>query len=198
MSDTWGLDIPEAMLAFVPKGIRTRAGSMTELPFDDTFFDGAYATESLEHTVEIKKAVSGICRVVKLGGRAVIIDKNAEQWDKLATPEWECARHLGGQTKKTSREGDRNKTCRGFLRHHFNPPTVCYDENPSLSVMRRLRLVFIRGNLWVTEGPQGSPSRMQVPAEKPLPDHALLGELPAKHIRLTEWARWSLDFEYES
>ena len=46
------------MLRFVPEGIHTRAGSMTELPFEDGFFDGAYATESLEHAVEIEKAVS--------------------------------------------------------------------------------------------------------------------------------------------
>jgi ubiquinone/menaquinone biosynthesis C-methylase UbiE len=77
------------MLRFVPEGIHTRAGSMTELPFEDGFFDGAYATESLEHAVEIEKAVSEICRVVKPGGRIAIIDKNAEQWGKLKTPEWE-------------------------------------------------------------------------------------------------------------
>jgi SAM-dependent methyltransferase len=52
-------------------------------------FDGAYATESLEHAVEIEKAVSEICRVVKPGGRIAIIDKNAAQWGKLETPEWE-------------------------------------------------------------------------------------------------------------
>ena len=62
---------------------------MTELPFEDGFFDGAYATESLEHAVEIEKAVSEICRVVKPGGRIAIIDKNAEQWGRLETPEWE-------------------------------------------------------------------------------------------------------------
>jgi len=88
-AELWGLDISEAMLRFVPEGIRTRAGSMTELPFEGDFFDGAYATESLEHAVEIEKAVSEICRVVKTGGRIAIIDKNAEQWGKLATPEWE-------------------------------------------------------------------------------------------------------------
>ena len=74
---------------FVPEGIQTRAGSMTELPFEDGFFDGAYATESLEHAVEIERAVAEICRVVKPGGRIVVIDKNAEQWGKLETPEWE-------------------------------------------------------------------------------------------------------------
>jgi ubiquinone/menaquinone biosynthesis C-methylase UbiE len=88
-ADFWGLDISEAMLRFVPAGIQTRSGSMTELPFEDNFFDGAYATESLEHAVEIDKAVAEICRVVKPGGRIVIIDKNAAKWGKLATPEWE-------------------------------------------------------------------------------------------------------------
>jgi ubiquinone/menaquinone biosynthesis C-methylase UbiE len=88
-AELWGLDISEEMLRFVPEGIHTRAGSMTELPFETAWFDGAYATESLEHAVEIEKAVSEICRVVKPGGRIAIIDKNAEHWGRLETPEWE-------------------------------------------------------------------------------------------------------------
>ena len=85
----WGLDISEAMLKFAPPGIRVCAGSMTELPFPDGAFDASYATESLEHAVEIPAAVSEMCRVLKPGGRLVIIDKNAEQWGRLQTPEWE-------------------------------------------------------------------------------------------------------------
>ncbi|HEX3877254.1 MAG TPA: class I SAM-dependent methyltransferase [Bryobacteraceae bacterium] len=88
-AELWGLDISPEMLRFVPAGIQTRAGSMTELPFEDAYFDGAYATESLEHAVEIERAVAEICRVVKPGGRIAVIDKNAEQWGKLETPEWE-------------------------------------------------------------------------------------------------------------
>jgi ubiquinone/menaquinone biosynthesis C-methylase UbiE len=88
-AEIWGLDISEEMLRFVPAGIHTRAGSMTDLPFENDWFDGAYATESLEHAVEIDRAVSEICRVVKPGGRIAIIDKNAEQWGRLDTPEWE-------------------------------------------------------------------------------------------------------------
>jgi ubiquinone/menaquinone biosynthesis C-methylase UbiE len=88
-ADLWGMDISEEMLRYVPEGIHTRAGSMTELPFEDADFDGAYATESLEHAVEIEKAVAEICRVVKPGGRIAIIDKNADHWGKLKTPEWE-------------------------------------------------------------------------------------------------------------
>lgn len=88
-AEMWGLDISEEMLKFVPAGIRTRAGSMTALPFEDASFDAAYATESLEHAVEIDVAVAEICRVVKPGGRIAIIDKNAAHFGKLQTPEWE-------------------------------------------------------------------------------------------------------------
>ena len=88
-AEIWGLDISEEMLKHVPAGIHTRAGSMTALPFEDAWFDAAYATESLEHAVEIDVAVAEICRVVKPGGRIAIIDKNAEQFGKLKTPEWE-------------------------------------------------------------------------------------------------------------
>jgi ubiquinone/menaquinone biosynthesis C-methylase UbiE len=88
-AEVWGLDISEEMLRFVPAGIHARAGSMTELPFADSTFDAAYATESLEHAVDIERAVGEICRVVKPGGQVAIIDKNAEQWGKLKTSPWE-------------------------------------------------------------------------------------------------------------
>jgi len=88
-AEYWGLDLSAEMLRFVPPEIHTRQGSMTELPFGDAFFDAAYATESLEHAVEIGRAVAEICRVVKPDGRIVIIDKNAAAWGRLQTPEWE-------------------------------------------------------------------------------------------------------------
>ena len=82
-------DLSEAMLRFVPAGIRTCSGTMTHLPFATAAFDCVYATESLEHAVQIDVAVAEMCRVLKPGGRLVIIDKNAEHWGKLKTPEWE-------------------------------------------------------------------------------------------------------------
>jgi SAM-dependent methyltransferase len=82
-------DLAEAMLRHVPAGISPCAGSMTALPFQTESFDGAYATESLEHAVDIDAAVGELCRVVKPGGRIVVIDKNVEQWGRLKTPEWE-------------------------------------------------------------------------------------------------------------
>lgn len=88
-ADIWGLDIAEEMLRFVPAGIHTVAGSMTELPFAASTFDCVYATESLEHAVEIERAVQEMCRVLKPGGKLLIVDKNAEHWGKLKTPDWE-------------------------------------------------------------------------------------------------------------
>ena len=83
------LDLAEAMLRPIPAEIERVAASMTALPLATEAFDGAYATESLEHAVDIPAAVAELARIVKPGGRIVIIDKNAEAWGRLKTPEWE-------------------------------------------------------------------------------------------------------------
>jgi ubiquinone/menaquinone biosynthesis C-methylase UbiE len=88
-ADMVAFDLAEAMLRHVPAGMSPCAGSMTALPFQSESFDCAYATESLEHAVDIDSAVGELCRVVKPGGRIVVIDKNVEQWGRLQTPEWE-------------------------------------------------------------------------------------------------------------
>lgn len=84
-----GTDISHAMLLHVRAPLAACGSTMTALPFATSSFDGAYATESLEHAVDIEGAVAEICRVTKPGGRIAIIDKNAEHWGKLETPEWE-------------------------------------------------------------------------------------------------------------
>lgn len=83
------MDLSEAMLKFVPPAIHRCSGSMSALPFQTESLDAAYATESLEHAIDIETAVAEICRIVKRGGRIVIIDKNAEHWGRLETPPWE-------------------------------------------------------------------------------------------------------------
>ncbi len=83
------LDLAEAMLRCASPDTWRCAASMIALPLATASFDGAYATESLEHAVDIEAAVSELCRIVKPGGRIVIIDKNAKQWGRLPTPAWE-------------------------------------------------------------------------------------------------------------
>jgi ubiquinone/menaquinone biosynthesis C-methylase UbiE len=83
------LDLAEAMLRGIPPDIERVAATMTALPLATEAFDGAYATESLEHAVDIPAAVAELARIVKPSGRIVIIDKNAEAWGRMQTPEWE-------------------------------------------------------------------------------------------------------------
>src|SRR6185312_3311893 len=68
-----GLDISERMLQSVPTGIHKVAGILTDLPFADASFDGVYATESLEHAVDIERAVAELCRILRPGGKIAII-----------------------------------------------------------------------------------------------------------------------------
>ena len=82
-------DLAEAMLKVVSSDIAPCCGSMTALPFLSASFDAAYATESLEHAVDIETAIREMCRILKPGGKLVIIDKNAEHWGRLKTPAWE-------------------------------------------------------------------------------------------------------------
>jgi ubiquinone/menaquinone biosynthesis C-methylase UbiE len=83
------IDLAEAMLARVPSEIARVAASMIALPLATGSMDAAYATESLEHAVDIPRAVAELARIVKPGGRIAIIDKDAEAWGRLETPEWE-------------------------------------------------------------------------------------------------------------
>lgn len=89
-ADIWGVDISDKMLCHVSDIVKTRQGSLLNLPFPDNYFDYVYCIEALEHAVNHKLAVRELCRVIKPGGRILIIDKNSqcngiykiEAWEK--------------------------------------------------------------------------------------------------------------------
>lgn len=83
------LDLALAMLQHAKPPLAPVCGTLTQYPFRDNSFDFVYATESLEHAVDIDAAVAELTRVLKPGGRLVIIDKNVEHWGRFETPTWE-------------------------------------------------------------------------------------------------------------
>ena len=84
------LDLAEAMLLPIPSDIERVAASMTALPPATGTFDGRLRYR-VAGTRRGRSRGGGRTRKnrPKPGGRIVIIDKNAEAWGRLKTPEWE-------------------------------------------------------------------------------------------------------------
>ncbi len=114
-------DLALAMLRMAPVDLARCAGSMLQLPFRDSVFDSAYATESLEHAVDARRAIDELCRVVRPGGRILVIDKNAAHWGKLKTPPWE----------KWFRAGELRKLLSRHCRDVSSEPISYWDDVPA-------------------------------------------------------------------
>jgi malonyl-CoA O-methyltransferase len=86
-----GCDLSEAVLSYVPPGIETRQGSCLYLPYPDESLDCVFSCEALEHCVYIEGALRELWRVVKPGGKLLIIDKNIDMQGRLQiqdTEQW--------------------------------------------------------------------------------------------------------------
>ncbi len=79
-AEVLGLDLSLAMLRSGQVEGRSRVrGSARRLPFRDSSFDAVYAVEVLQHVapVAIGSVLAEACRVLRPGGRLVIVDRNA-------------------------------------------------------------------------------------------------------------------------
>ncbi len=84
-----GVDISEELLKEVPDCISQKMGSILGLPYDTETFDGVFCIEALEHVIRTEKAIGELCRVLKDGGRIVIIDKNIKKLGSMKITEFE-------------------------------------------------------------------------------------------------------------
>jgi malonyl-CoA O-methyltransferase len=71
-----GIDASAQALAHLPWGVEARHGCLLRLPAAEGEFDGAICIEALEHALLPRQAIAEICRVVRPGGRILVIDKN--------------------------------------------------------------------------------------------------------------------------
>ncbi|MFH1776938.1 MAG: methyltransferase domain-containing protein [Candidatus Omnitrophota bacterium] len=83
------VDISGKLLDYLPKTILKEKASIKNLPYKSETFDVVYCVEVLEHTLDPEKAINEICRVLKTGGKLIIIDKNIEFLGKLKIVDFE-------------------------------------------------------------------------------------------------------------
>lgn len=88
-ADIHAVDVSEEMLRHVPPGIQTQKASIQNLSYSDESFDLVYCVETLEHVHNPEAALSEMVRVLRPGGRLVIIDKNLARKGALHIEAWE-------------------------------------------------------------------------------------------------------------
>lgn len=88
-AELYGLDLSMKTLSKLDLPITLSEGSVLNIGFSDEYFDYAFCIETLEHAIDIPSAICEMCRVIKPGGRLVIIDKNKFSKRKLKLLPWE-------------------------------------------------------------------------------------------------------------
>ncbi|MCI6649856.1 MAG: methyltransferase domain-containing protein [Lachnospiraceae bacterium] len=89
-NEYYGVDIATTgMDTLTDKRVHKKAGSLTCVPYPDDYFDMAYVCEALEHCVDVESSIRELARVVKLGGKILIVDKNVNALGEMEIEEWE-------------------------------------------------------------------------------------------------------------
>ncbi|HEX7448585.1 MAG TPA: methyltransferase domain-containing protein [Pirellulales bacterium] len=89
------IDPSQVALSRCVEATERRPGGLLRIPAGDGEFDGAMAVESLEHSLLPERAIRELCRVVRPGGRVLVIDKHLakqrlsqhEPWEQWFLPE---------------------------------------------------------------------------------------------------------------
>lgn len=86
----YATDISKKVMNYIGnQNIIKKVGSLTNIPYQDNFFDVVYTCEALEHSVDIASAIKEMARVTKSGGKVIIIDKNRSKLGTMLIEEWE-------------------------------------------------------------------------------------------------------------
>ena len=82
-------DISDEVMKKITYVIEKKVGSLTDIAFQTNQFDFVYTCEAFEHAINIHGAFKELYRIVKPGGKLVIIDKPLEKLGQLELYEWE-------------------------------------------------------------------------------------------------------------
>ena len=77
------------MLDFCPDGIETKCGGLLNIRYPDDYFDCVYCVEALGHALRTERAIKEMVRILKPGGKIIIIDKNIAKIGSLKLEPWE-------------------------------------------------------------------------------------------------------------
>jgi len=88
-ANLYGWDISDSMLRFCPKEVITDCGGILDIKYPDNSFDSVYCIEVLEHAINIENAIREMIRILKPGGKIIIMDKNVSESGKLTVEPWE-------------------------------------------------------------------------------------------------------------
>jgi len=118
-----GIDVSTTALAGLPRGVTPLEAGLLHVPLPDGTFDAALAVESLEHALLAKRAVAELCRIVRPGGRVLIVDKHRARqplshchpWERWFTPH-ELAAWLGAYCRDVTVESVSHCEGRGGTR----------------------------------------------------------------------------------
>lgn len=84
-----GVDISHNVLKYLNnKNIKTGISSILNINYPDNVLDVVFATESLEHAIFIDLAIKEMCRVLKPGGKLIIIDKDNDAFEEKRYVSW--------------------------------------------------------------------------------------------------------------
>lgn len=85
----FGFDLSSKILEFTHSQMLTKQGSLLFIPFEDAQFDFVFCVEALEHCIDVERAIKELSRVVKKGGKLLIIDKDIKRLGLMQIAEWE-------------------------------------------------------------------------------------------------------------
>ncbi|MCB0206348.1 MAG: methyltransferase domain-containing protein, partial [Anaerolineae bacterium] len=84
-----GIDAAATPSVPLPHGVAYAQRRVLNLASDGRTFDAAFAVDVLQHTLLPAQAVAEICRVVRSGGRILLIDKDRRHQSRSEHAPWE-------------------------------------------------------------------------------------------------------------